>query len=597
MNKIKASLMLAASLFISNFMKAQSLEDGKKLMYYEKYKSAKDVFGKLVAANPNDETAVYWLGQSMILPEANVDIAGTKALYQKTLAANSNSALLTAGMGHIELLEGKPQDARNRFETAISLSQGKNITVLNAVGFANVHAKAGDASYAIDKLKQATTIKGFKDPDVYCNLGDAYRKITDGGNALQAYQAALKLDPNYARASFRIGKIYQTQGYAQQDIYMKFYNEAITKDPAYGPVYENLYQLFYTTNVGKSAEYLDKYLAAKGDDEPNACYYYASMKYAQRAFVEAVTELDKCITASGTTVFPNLYGLKGYAYNRLGDSATAAAGKDSLKLQSAMELYDKSKTALDLYFQKQQPEKLGPTDYTTYASVLLKFPGNEDLAGTYVDKAVELDSTEAGKVSQLKTIAAAYEAKKSYKEAGDWYKKILDVKKEPTKIDIYNAGYGYFRSGDFDSSAALFNLYTQKFPDDIFGYYMMGKSYWGIDTTMENAMANPSFEKAIQVGEAIADTVLKAKIKNQLIGSYKYMIAYAANVKKDKTEALAYCDKVLAIDPADQETLRNKEAISKMKASTGSNKSSGNTSSNKPAGSSTEKEAGNKVNS
>jgi tetratricopeptide (TPR) repeat protein len=518
-------------------------------MYYEKYKSAKSVFEKLAASNPNDDVATYWLGQSMILSESNTDVAGAKSLYQKVLAANSNSALLTAGMGHIELLEGKTQDARSRFETAISLSQGKSIPVLNAIGFANINAKQGDASYAIDKLKQATTLKGFKDADVYANMGDAYRKFADGGNALQSYEAALRIDPNYARASYRIGKIYQTQGYSQEEIYMRYFNEAIAKDAAYGPVYENLYQLFYSTNVGRSAEYLDKYLAAKGDDESNACYYRASMKYAQGDFAEAVTEVDKCIAAAGASApFPNLYGLKGYAYNRLGDSVNA-------------------KAALDLYFQKQNPEKIGPTDYTTYASILLKFPGNEQLAGTYVDKAVELDSTETGKVGQLKTIATAYESRKLYKEAGDWYKKILNVKAAPTKTDIYNAGYGYFRSGNFDSSAALFNLYTQKFPEDIFGYYMVGKSYWGIDTTMAQGLANPAFQKAIEIGEATADS-MKVKIKNQLIGSYKYMIAYAANVKQDKTEALAYCDKVLAVDPADEETIRNKAAIANMKTST-----------------------------
>jgi tetratricopeptide (TPR) repeat protein len=572
MSKIKVSLILVVSLLVSNFLKAQSLEEGKKLMYYEKYKSARNVFEKLVAANPTDEAAVYWLGQSLILPETNNDIAGAKTLYQKSLAANPNSALLLAGMGHIELLEGKTQDARNRFETAISLSQGKSIPVLNAIGFANVHAKQGDAAYARDKLRQATTLKGFKDPDVYCNLGDAYRKFADGGNALQAYEAALKIDPNYARASYRIGKIYLTQGFVQEDIYMKYFNEAIAKDPAYAPVYEDLYELFYNTNVSKSAEYLDKYLAAKGNDEPNACYYRASMRYAQGAFAEAVTEVDKCIAAAGTSQpFPNLYGLKGYAYNRLGDSLNA-------------------KAAFDLYFQKQNPDKIGPTDYTTYVSVLLKFPGNEEQAGKYVDKAVALDSTEAGKVNQLKTIASAYESRKLYKEAGDWYKKILNIKKNPTKTDIYNAGYGYYRSGNFDSSASMFNLYTQKFPDDIFGYYMMGKSYWGIDTTMEKGLANAAFEKAIQVGEAITDTVLKAKVKNQLIGSYKYMIAYAANIKKDKAEALAYCDKVLAIDPADEETIRNREAIASLKPNgNGNSKSSGtgkSTGGSKPSGSS-----------
>ena len=54
-----------------------------------------------------------------------------------------------AGIGHIELIEGKKQDARNHFEAAVSLSQGKNIAVLNAIGFANGNPdqKNGDAAY------------------------------------------------------------------------------------------------------------------------------------------------------------------------------------------------------------------------------------------------------------------------------------------------------------------------------------------------------------------------------------------------------------------------------------------------------------------
>jgi tetratricopeptide (TPR) repeat protein len=220
-----------------------------------------------------------------------------------------------------------------------------------------------------------------------------------------------------------------------------------------------------------------------------------------------------------------------------------------------------AKTSFDLYFEKQKPSKIGPKDYKTYAEVLLKFPGNESLAGTFIDKAVEADSTEAGKVALLKSVASSYEAQKKYKDAGDWYKRILSIKKNITKTDLYNAGYSYFRSGNFQPAVDVFNLYTQKFPDDIFGYYMVGKSNWGIDTTMALGLPNPAFEKAIQVGEAYPD---KSKIIAQLMGSYKYMIAYAANIKKDKVAALAYCDKALLVDPTDQETINNKDAISKM---------------------------------
>ncbi len=67
MNKFKSGLLFFAAVFFSGLLKAQTMEEGKKFMYYERYKSAKGVFEKLVAANPNNVDAVYWLGQAMIV--------------------------------------------------------------------------------------------------------------------------------------------------------------------------------------------------------------------------------------------------------------------------------------------------------------------------------------------------------------------------------------------------------------------------------------------------------------------------------------------------------------------------------------------------
>lgn len=535
MKTIKTGLWILVAVLFTNTLKAQNLEDGKRLFFYEKYKSAKDVFSQMA----NNVDAAYWLGQILIATE---DIAGAKTLYQQTLSANPNSPLLIAGMGHIELIEGKTQDARQRFETAISLSQGKNVPVLNAIGFANVDVKAGDADYAIDKLKLATTIKGMKDPDVYINLGDAYKKNVDGGLAQTAYESALGLNKNYARASYKIGRIYQTQGASQEEIFMRYYNEAIAKDASFAPVYYNLYDYYYKTNVIKSGEYLEKYLIAKGDDEPNACYYRVSMKYAQGLFAETISGADNCIAAAATP-YPNLYGLKAYAYNRLQDSLNA-------------------KLAFDEYFKKQKPEKIGAGDYATYANVLLKFPGNDSVASIYTDKAVSLDSTEAGKVAILKGAAEYFETKKRFDAAAVWYNKVLSVKKNLTKTDIYNAGYNYFRSGNYSTAITVFNMYNQKFPEDAFGYYMNGKANWAIDSTMAQGLANPSFEKAIQVG--MVDSV---KYKGQIIGSCRYFVAYYANIKRDKASAIAYCDKILSLEPTDAEALSNKAAIATMNMS------------------------------
>lgn len=539
MKKMKSGMLFLSVVLFSISLKAQTIDQAKSLLYYERYKSARAAFEKLVVANPNDVDAVYWLGQTMISPDDKTakDVSDAKALYQKTLLANSNSALLLAGIGHIELLEGKDQDARNHFETAISISQGKSVPVLNAVGFANVNAKNGDAAYAIEKLKLAiAAVKKMSDPDVYVNLGDAYKKTGDGGQAQIAYEAALALNPKYARASYRIGKIYQTQGATQEEIYMRYYNEAIAKDPAYAPVYENLYNLYYTTDVPKSAQYLDKFLA-NTDDNPRNCYLRASILYAQALFADAVKKADECI-GSSSTPYPKLFGIKAYAYNKLNDSINA-------------------KASFEKYFQLADTSIIGMGDYSTYASLLLKFPGNDSIAGSYVDKAVALDTLEANKVTYLKAMAANYETQKKFKEAAVWYNKVVNVKKAPGKVDLYNAGYNYFRTGKYDAAINIFTLFSQKFPEDAFGYYMVAKSKWGIDSLMAQAAANADFEKTIAVG--MTDSV---KYKPQIIGSYKYFVAYYANIKKDNATAIEYCDKILALDPSDAEAINNKAALS-----------------------------------
>ena len=554
MKNLKFTHILLTGLLIANASKAQSIEDGKKFLYYEKFISAKNVFQQLVTANPANDEAAYWLGQTLIAPDEDKDVEGAKAVYQKALAANANSALLNAGMGHVELLEGKTQQARSHFESAMSLSGGKNIMVLDAIGFANgdFDSKLGDGAYAIEKLQQSTNMKGFKDARIMTDLGDAFRKVGDGGSAQRTYEAALGIDPKYARAKFRIGRIYQSQGRSQESIYLQYYNDAIALDPNYAPVYFYLHQYFYETDVVKSAAYLEKYLAAKGSDEPNACFLSAQMKFAQGLFPETITAADVCIGANPNP-YPNLYGLNAYANFKIGEKTT-----DSV---SAMDAYGKSKIAFDKYFQKQKPAKIGARDYFTYATVLLKFPGNEALAGNFMEQAVALDSTEIGKVTMLKSVATTYEKRMQYADAGDWYKKILNIKKVPTKTDIYNAAYSYYRVGQFAASAQLFETYTQKYADDILGYYMMGKSYWGIDTVMAYGLANNSFTRAIEVGEAYPD---KTKIVSQLMTAYKYFIVYSANVEKNYPQAVSYCDKGLLVDPNDQELKANKGALSKL---------------------------------
>src|SRR6478672_1162462 len=129
----KSAIVFFFAAFLSITAMAQTIQDGINDYYAERYQSAKSKFQKLIAANPNNMDATYWLGLADI---ATNDVAGAKSLYEKALAANGNSPLILAGMGQVDLMQGRAAEGRQRFEAAITASHGRkgnDPNVLNAV--------------------------------------------------------------------------------------------------------------------------------------------------------------------------------------------------------------------------------------------------------------------------------------------------------------------------------------------------------------------------------------------------------------------------------------------------------------------------------
>ena len=146
----------------------------------------------------------------------------------------------------------------------------------------------------INLTRQQQEIK--KMHEIQIELGDAYRKMIDGANATTSYQNALAIDPKNARASFMIGRIYETQGYGQEAIYMKYYNDAIAIDPNFAPVYYWLYNYYYQRDVNKSRDYLNKYIAVADPDSKN-CYAEASIIICFASYTKRpLSKADECIT-------------------------------------------------------------------------------------------------------------------------------------------------------------------------------------------------------------------------------------------------------------------------------------------------------------
>ncbi len=520
--QVCVSLLLLAGLAGKELL-AQNVDQGRRAYYYERYNSARDQFEKAVAANPNNIDAVYWLGQTLLEKEFKDSVAA-KALYQKTLAANGNAPLILVGMGQIELMENKTDDARQRFETALSLTKGKDINVYNAIAKANVNALRGDATYAIEKLNAlGTQKKDIRNAESFLRLGQAYRKNIDGGGAVTALQKALSIDPKLAAAKYEIGKVYLTQN--NPEYFLPAFQEAIQLDPNYAPAFFELYYYWFNRDINKAKEYFDKYLAV-ADAKPSNEYEKTSILFASRNFQGALDEAKAKITQLGDKADLRYYKLIAYSYDELKDSVNA-------------------KNYLDQYFAKQRKEDFVPQDYVFRAKVLGQFPGNEAEAFASYETAVELDTAMQSKLELMANAAAFANRIGNRAEEARWLQKVYSTKKDPTNRDLYDLGFAHYQAGNYAAADSIFcGVYSQKYSTEIFGYLWCARSAAAQDTTQEKGTAVEPYKRLI----AYADTV-KDQYKAQLVQAHGYLASYYANVAKDKDSAIASLESILTLDP------------------------------------------------
>ncbi len=543
--KLRLLFLVAGVAGLCNSVFAQTADQGKRFFYYQRYKSAKDVFDKVLAANPNNIDAIYWDGQTML---AMKDSVGARDLYSKALQTNGNAPMLLAGMGGVELRFGKAQDARAHFDMAITLTKQKDVLVLNAVAENNITAPQGDLVYALEKLTLATNVKNFNNPETYVLMGDAYRRQIDGGNAVQAYQKALTLDPKLAAAEFQIGKIYLTQNNA--DYFLPAFNKAVEMDPAYAPAYYELFYYYYNhwtpDNIPKATDALNKYIA-NSDPGPYADLLQTDFLIVTGKFAEAKAKALAIISAAGNKVDPLFYAKVAYCCDTMGDAACAAQN-------------------IATYFAKQDPGAVKPSDYVLRAGIEGKSTDSATRETAFDDYglAIQKDTLPENKAKYLAQ-ATNLANKLNDKRALATIARIVYMGiKDPSNSDLYKWGIANYQGGFYKTADSIFcGIYEVKYPNEIFGYLWCARALQAQeDTANPQGLAMAAWDKLAEVSRALDSTAKAAnspdsiKYKNQIVTSYFYLVQFYNDIKKDKGTAIAYLRKVLEVDPTNATALK-----------------------------------------
>ena len=541
----KSAIVLFFSALVSAAAIGQNIQQGVSDLYAERYQSAKSTFEKLLAANPNNIEANYWLGQVYI---ANGDVNGAKAVYDKALAASNNAPLILVGEGQIEALQNKQAEAKQHFDAAISASHGKkgnDPNVLNAIGRAIVESYSEtnniktDLDYAIAKLNEAASLAS-NNPDIYYNLGNAYRKKHDGGNAVVAYTKA----GNYAPALYRIGQIYETQRSLRQpnewDVVLQNYNAAIAADSRFAPAYMSLYNYYLRgkQDFATAESYANKYISAS-DPSPENDYLRAQTDFVQKKFTDAINLGKNIISQTNGNPNPRVYRLLTYSYMANNDTATAC--------DYATQFFAKTKNEDDI----------AASDYLMHAQACGK--KNPDVILADINKARQKDHEQAVRVLK--------EALDDSRTSGN---KLLEAELSLILYQMQGAnanaqnlvaiGVTFSQGGDLTRADSLFQAYSKAYPDSIYGYYWDSRIKSQMDSNMSQGLAVPQYEQVLRV--AATDTA-RSFYKSLGIQAAGYLAGYYNNTKADRTTALSYIDKGLAIDPNNQTLLGYKKALSR----------------------------------
>lgn len=503
---------------------AQSLEQANQYLYHERYQSAEKAFHQILKQNPEDASAWYGLTKAYISQDKLNEARDT---IQFAPPAVQSQPFYKVAYGGILLNEGEKDAASSYLKQALDDTREKNAAVLAAVAEAHLRSKNGNAEYAIDLLEKAIK-RDKRNPHLYTLLGDVHRKLLNGTEAYKAYQRALNANDKHAAAYYQMGKIFVAQN--NPKLYVDLFQKAIAADPDYAPALYELYYYEFNRDPAKAMEFYKEYVA-KSDASLQREYDMTDLLYINKNYAQAVEKARHIIAREGENVKPRIYKLAGYSLAALKDTPQAI-------------------TYMQTYFSTEADSNQIAKDYETMADLYASTGEKEDSAIVYYEKAIVLEKDSTVVYDTYKKLAELGKQLENHEAQANWLGKYYTGNDKATNVDLFNWALAWYRAEDYAMADSIFGMYTTKYPDQSYGYYWQAKSQALQDSLMEKGLAIPTYQKLIEV---LQNDSANVNYKKWMIEAYGYLAAYEANTEKDYSESISYFEKVLEIDPENED--------------------------------------------
>lgn len=509
----KASILTVAAALSFTAVQAQSLDEGKKLVQYERYSSAEKMLQPLAATDP---LANYYLGVAE-LGQGNT--AQARTIFGKYPSDAANMA----GMARVNFMTGNKEDGMRLAKSVADMAKRKDVMPYVWAADA-VNYGGGDAQQAIDWYKKA--LEKMDNVDIRIGLGDAYQRLPGGGGeAMNNYEKAVTMDPKNSLGYSRIGKLwYDARNY---EAALTNFQKAKDADPSNPLPYNDLANAYYY--VGKydqALQNIEEYMKLS-DKSTEDQVRYLNLLYLAKKYPEAIQGANELISKG--TVKPGFYGILAYSQLETNDSANALVN-------------------VRKYFATQDPKRIGPMDYLRYGRIFLA-NGKADSAAWYFNQAVAQD-TAKDKAEIYREIAEGFKGLKTtegYAKAGEWYGKVVSETPNPQVLDYYYWGFWSFYGQKYDAAEKAFAQMAEKFPAQPSAIYWQGRVAGAKDAEAKGGGAVKYYEQWL----AVPDNDAYQHKDAELMMAYQYLAAYYYN-KGDKAKSNEFADKVLGIEPANE---------------------------------------------